>query len=188
MKKEVVVVALCVILVCFIFGFENVKAEVNGIILSDSSYGGMIYPDTFCISTPKHMTIGESYRVLVDVKNTGTRAYFLVTLVAPDEFIYLDFDAKMVELDKGESRRIVFLMTPTNPHIGELNITAKLYLLSPLLMEIDSTADSVFLIKRNFSTEGIIASISITVVAISAISVVTLFLFYKKKSAAKRKP
>lgn len=171
MKKEVVVVALCVILVCFIFGFENVKAEVNGIILSGSSYGGMIYPDTFCISTPKHMTIGESYRVLVDVKNTGTRAYFLVTLVAPDEFIYLDFDAKIIELDRGESRRIVFLMTPTNPHIGELNITANLYLLTSEIIPLDSVSDSVLLIESVFSTEYAVALIISILFIMTAIAV-----------------
>ena len=180
MKKEVVVVALCVILVCFIFGFENVKAEVNGIILSDSSYGGMIYPDTFCITIPKHMTIGESYRVLVDVKNTGRSAYFLVTLVAPDEFIYLDFDAKMIELDRGESRRIVFLMTPTNHHIGELNITAKLYLLTPEIIPLDSVSDSVLLIKGVFSTEDAVAFIISILLIMTAIAVMIKMLKIKR--------
>lgn len=175
MKKEVVVVALCLVLVCFISGFENVKAEVKGILLGESVYGGMIYPDTFSISIPKHMTIGESYRALVDVKNSGTRADFLVVLAVPSEFIYVDSDAKMIELDEGESRIIVFIITPTKSHIGELNITAKLYLLTPEIIALDIISDSVLLIESVFSTEDVISFIISILFVMAAIALLTRY-------------
>jgi hypothetical protein len=188
MKK--ISIVIFVLILGLLFGGVLANAQYRDKnALKDPEISGRIDAYLFSRTIPEHMTIGESYKIIVFVKNTGKApAYFLVIFIAPGEFIYPAFDIETIELDGGKSHRIEFFITPIKPHIGELNITAKLYLLSPLLMEIDSTADSVFLIKRNFSTEGIIASISITVVAISAISVVTLFLFYKKKSAAKRKP
>jgi hypothetical protein len=189
MKK--ISIVIFVLILGLLFGCVMANAQYRDKnALKDPEISGRIDAYLFSRSIPEHMAIGESYKIIVFVKNTGKApAYFLVGFIAPGEFIYPEFDVETIELDGGKSHRIEFFITPIKPHIGELNITAKLYLISPLLMEIDSTADSVFLIKRKFSTEGIIASISITVVAISAIiSVVTLFLFYKKKSAAKRKP
>ena len=137
----------------------------------------------FSRSIPEHMTIGDSYEILVFVKNTGkSPAYFLVLLTTPGEFIYPQYSVRVGALDGGESRRIEFLLTPSKPLLGELNITAELYHLAPSFTRLDSTSCSVTSIKRKFSTEDIKAMIIIAICV-----VVTLSLFYKKKFGAKRK-
>jgi hypothetical protein len=179
MKKGVAIALLSlIILVSSFFSFEIVNAQSSDDIIS-----GEIDHYVFSRSIPEHMTIGESYEILVFVKNTKKyHAYFLVTLTAPGEFIYPRCSTRVVALDGGESRRIKFLLTPSKPLLGELNITAKLYHLAPSITLLDSTTCSVSSIKRNFSTEDIKAMIIIAICV-----VVTLSLFCKKKFGAKRK-
>lgn len=152
-------IVIFVLILGLLFGCVMANAQYRDKnALKDPEISGRIDAYLFSRSIPEHMTIGESYKIIVFVKNTGKApAYFLVMIIAPGEFIYPEFDTETIELDGGESHRIEFFITPIKPHIGELNITAKLHLLSPLFLEIDSTADSFFLIKRKFSTEGITA-------------------------------
>ena len=179
MKKGVAIALLSlIILVSSLFSFEIVNAKSSDDIIS-----GEIDHYVFSRSIPEHMTIGESYEILVFVKNTGkSPANFLVVLTTPGEFIYPRCSTRVVALDGGESHRIKFLLTPSKPLLGELNITAKLYHLGPSITLLDSTTCSVSSIKRNFSTEDIKAMIIIAICV-----VVTLSLFCKKKFGAKRK-
>jgi hypothetical protein len=155
------------------FGFVNAAPQTTN---SAQQISGEIDYYAFSRSIPKHVTIGESCKVLVFVKNTGeSPAHFLVVLTAPNEFIYPQRSTRVIALDSGESRRIEFLITPTKPHTGELNITAKLYLLEPSLIELDSASDSVFLIKRNFSTEDITAvCIIVMLLTLCAAALITI--------------
>ena len=185
-KKSEKLVVICFIVLAFMitfilcFGIVNATPQTSN---STPQISAEIDHYAFSRSIPEHMTIGESYKVLVFIKNTGKyHAYFLVTLTAPGEFIYPRCSTRVVALDGGESRRIKFLLTPSKPLLGELNITAKLYHLAPSITLLDSTTCSVSSIKRNFSTEDIKAMIIIAICV-----VVTLSLFCKKKFGAKRK-
>ena len=179
-KKSEKLVVICFIVLVFMITFILCFGIVNAIPQTSNptpQISGVIDHYVFSRSIPEHMTIGESYKVLVSVKNTGkSPADFLVVLIAPDEFIYLRYSVGVGALDGGESRRIGFFITPVKPHIGELNITSKLYLLNPSLIEIDSTSDSVFLIKRNFSTGDIMRVIISILIIICGIVVIIRIL------------
>jgi hypothetical protein len=185
-KKSEKLVVICFTVLAFLITFILCFGIVNAIPQTsnqNSPISGEIDQYAFSRSIPQHMTIGGSYEILVFVKNTGkSPAYFLVLLTAPSEFIYPRYSVRVGALDGGESRRIKFLLTPSKPLLGELNITAELYHLTPPFTRLDSTTCSVSSIKRKFSTEDIKAMI---IIAISV--VVTLSLFCKKKFGAKRK-
>lgn len=155
------------------FGIVNAAPQT---INPTPKISGEIDHYAFSRSIPEHMTVGESYKVLVFVKNTGkTPAHFLVVLTAPSEFVYPQYSTQVIALDGGECCRIEFLITPTKSHTGELNITAKLYLLNHSLIEIDSTSNSVFLIKRNFSTKDITAvGIIVMLLTLCAAALITI--------------
>jgi hypothetical protein len=178
-KKSEKLVVICFTVLAFLitfilcFGIVNAAPQTTN---STHQISGEIDHYVFSRSIPEHMTIGESYKILVFVKNTGkSPVHFLVVLTAPNEFIYPQRSTHVIALDSGEPCRIEFLITPTKPHIGELNITAKLYLLKPSLIEIDSASDSVFLIKRNFSTEDITAvCIIVMLLTLCAAALITI--------------
>jgi hypothetical protein len=178
-KKSEKLVVICFTVLAFLitfilcFGIVNAAPQTTN---STHQISGEIDHYVFSRSIPEHMTIGESYKILVFVKNTGkSPVHFLVVLTAPNEFIYPQRSTHVIALDGGEPCRIEFLITPTKPHIGELNITAKLYLLKPSLIEIDSASDSVFLIKRNFSTEDITAvCIIVMLLTLCAAALITI--------------
>lgn len=185
-KKSEKLVIICFIVLVFMITFILCFGIVNAIPLTSNQtppISGEIDQYVFSRSIPEHMTIGESYEILVFVKNAGKiPSYFLVVLSTPGEFIYPRYSVRVGALDGGESRRIKFLLTPSKPILGELNITAELYHLGPSITRLDSTTCSVSSIKRNFSTEDIKAMIIIAICV-----VVTLSLFYKKKFGTKRK-
>jgi len=140
-------------------GTSNNKSQYKELYTKISS---RIYSDIFSRSIPKYMTIGEPYQVFVFVKNTGqSTEYFLVKLIAPSEYIYPQQSIEIIKLDKGEFRRVKFPITPIKQHFGELNITAKLYLLKSnrnlpsSFIELDNTSTSIFWIKNAFSIEYI---------------------------------
>jgi hypothetical protein len=168
-KKSEKLVVICFIVLAFLITFILCFGIVNAIPQTsnqNSQISGEIDHYVFSRSIPEHMTIGESYTVLVFVKNTGkSHADFLVLLTTPREFIYPRYCTQVIALSDGESRRIEFPITPTKSHIGELNITASLYLLKPSISKLDSTSDSVFLIKRAFSI-GDIAAVNMTILVI----------------------
>ena len=185
-KKSEKLVIICFIVLAFMITFISCFGIVNAIPQTSNQtppISGEIDHYVFSRSIPEHMTIGESYKVLVFVKNTGKfPAHFLIALTTPGEFIYPRYSVRVAALDAGESRRIEFLLTPSKPFLGELNITAKLYHLAPSVTRLDSTTGSVSSIKRNCSTEDIKAMIIIAICV-----VVTLSLFCKNKFGAKRK-
>lgn len=185
-KKSEKLVVICFIVLAFMITFILCFGIVNAIPQTSNptpQISGEIDHYVFSRSIPEHMTIGESYEILVFVKNAGKiPSYFLVVLTTPGEFIYPRHSVQLGALDGGESRRIKFLLTPFKPILGELNITAKLYHFAPSITLLDSTSCSVSSIKRNFSTEDIKAMIIIAICV-----VVTLSLFCKKKFGAKRK-
>lgn len=179
-KKSEKLVVICFIVLAFLITFILCFGIVNAIPQTSNQtppISGEIDHYLFSRSIPEHMTIGESYKVLVFVKNTGkSTADFLVVLTTPGEFIYPRYSVRVGALDGGESRRIGFLITPVKPHIGELNITSKLYLLNHSLIETDSTSDSLFLIKRNFSTGDIMRGIISILIFICGIVVIIIIL------------
>ena len=179
-KKSEKLVVICFIVLAFMmtfilcFGIVNANPQTSN---STPPISGKIDHYVFSRSIPEHMTIGESYEVLVFVKNTGkSHADFLVLLTTPGEFIYPRYGTQVIALSDGESRRIEFPITPTKSHIGELNITASLYLLKPSISKLDSASDSVFLIKRAFSIGDLMTVIMTILVIICGIAVIMRML------------
>lgn len=134
---------------------------------------GEIYSDIFSRSIPVHMIVGKSYTVQVPVKNTGeSSAYFKVLLITPGEFIHPRYPTeKMVHLDRYEVKKVKFPITPIKTHIGELEITVKLYVLSstqhfPPFKEVDNASKSVYEIKNAFSIEDIITTFGVMLIFI----------------------
>lgn len=195
MKKEINIVILVILIIFSLFIFKIVDAQANDkISLKNENSKESLHPEksgvidsyVFYRSVPRQMTIGKSYNILVFVKNNGqSLGTFQVSLFAPNEFFYPQYDAEMVELENGESYRTKFLITPTKEYIGELNITAKLYLFnstqksSSRFILLDSTSKSVHVIKRGFSTQYIMATIVSILAIISVIGIIKRFALIK---------
>jgi hypothetical protein len=176
-KKSGSVIMMTMILIAIIlFSFSSYsKAEDR----STTNLSGKIDQHLFYSSIPRQMTVGESYEIMVFVRNTGEKEeYCMVTLVAPGEFIYPQYSIEMVMLSSGESRRYKFLITPIKAHIGEINITAKLFSVSPTEnIELDSVFAPVFLIEQAFPTADIITA-SVSVIGI-LIMILTIFYVFR---------
>lgn len=198
MKKAIniaILVLISIILISslHIFEIENAQANDNILLKNEDQIefpqpdiSGKIDSYAFSRSIPNQMTIGRSYKFLVVVKNTGkSRSTFRILLFAPNEFFYPQYDAEIVELDKGEAYRTEFLITPTKEHIGELNITLKLYLFnssqktSPKFILVDSVYKSVHVINRGFSTQYIMTIIVSLLGIISVIRIIKSFALIK---------
>lgn len=176
-KKSGSVIMMTMILIAIIlFSFSSYsKAEDRSM---SANLTGKIDQHLFYNSVPRQMTVGKSYEIMVFVRNTGEKEeYCMVALVAPGEFIYPHHSSEMVMLSSGESRRYKFLITPIKAHIGEINITAKLFSVSPTEnIELDSISAPVFLIKQAFSiTDIITASVSVIVILI----ILTIFYVFR---------
>lgn len=144
----------------------------------NANISGKIDQHVFYNSIPRQMTVGKSYEIMVFVRNTGEKEeYCLVALVAPGEFIYPQYSSEMVMLSSGESRRHKFLIIPIKAHIGEINITAKLFSVSPTEnIELDSVSAPVFLIEQAFPSADIItASVSVIVILIMILTFFYVF-------------
>jgi preprotein translocase subunit YajC len=179
-KKSGVMIIMTVILIAMmLFSFSSdSKAKTED--RSTTNVSGKIDQHVFYTSVPRQMTVGKSYEIMVFVRNTGREEeYCQIALVAPSEFIYPQYSVEMATLNSGEPRRFKFLITPVKAHIGEINIIAKLFSVSPTQnIELDSVSAPVFLIEQASSTTGIItASISVTVILI-----VILIIFYVFRS------
>jgi 4-amino-4-deoxy-L-arabinose transferase-like glycosyltransferase len=163
---------------------DQLESEKEQRMLPHSRFSGTIDSYIFSRSIKKHMTIGKKDCVPIFVKNTGEApATFLITLEVPQHYIYsrpeYGYD---ITLDSGESHKAIFLMMPIKQHIGELNITARLYLMksdkySPAsFVEVDNTTTSVSCIKNAFSPKEIVRLIVVTILITSSI----LLLMMKK--------
>lgn len=189
MKKEVKIAIFLMLIVCFSFlpSSKIVYAQVDDEIPpmnGNESKSGVLDHYIFSRSIPKQMIIGEPYTSFVSVKNIGKDpAKFRVLLITPSEFIYPPFSFETFDLDKGEYRRIKFLITPTKPHIGELNIMTKLFLVDqaysyPGFILLDSASSSVIVIKKAFSTGDIIMAVALSILIISGSAIVIKKLKY----------
>ena len=171
-KSGFMIMMTLILLAMMLFSFSSgSKAEEHVSVKIDQH--------VFYNSIPRQMTVGKSYEVMVFVRNTGEKEeYCQVTLIAPSECIYPQYSVEMVMLSSGEPRRFKFLITPIKAHIGEINITAKLFSVSPTQnIELDSVSAPVFLIEQAFPTTGIITA-TVSVIGIF-IMILTFFYFLR---------
>jgi len=103
------------------------------------SASGIIDREIFVRSIPSHMVVGQTYRAIVVVTNTGNgSANFIVDLVCPYRYTSKYFYSSQfwkptnLTLDAGVSQRIEFAITPLIEHVGALEIEARIYLAPPL--------------------------------------------------------
>jgi len=188
MIKVIKIIILFALTLSFI-NFSIVNAQVNNKINESQTFevSGKIDSYVFSRSVPKQMKIGESYQINVYVKNTGkTPGMFRVVLTTPGEFIYPQYDSYVFKLKKGESHRVVFLITPIKPHIGSLNITVDLYLvqshkfLPTDFVLLDRVYGEVRIIKPAFSIERAFMDVAI-IIMVLVIFILTIIFVHRVK-------
>lgn len=136
----------------------------------------IIYSDVFSRSIPRHMTIGKSYDAFIYVKNTGEqRRTFVIKLFTPGEFIYPQLSGEIIQLESGESYKTKFPIMPVKQHVGELNVTARLYLvksrqnLPSSFVELDNVSTPVLWIKKTFPLEEIMRLTGVIILIVSGV-------------------
>jgi len=124
----------------------------NSVPVSTSSAAGTIDREIFLRSIPSLMVVGQTYRVIVVVTNTGNEpTNFFVDLTYPFRYTLKYFFSQqvwdlpmMLTLDPGVSQRMEFAITPLVEDRGALEIEARIYLADPHGSEpIDSVSATV---------------------------------------------
>jgi hypothetical protein len=90
-------IVIFVLILGLLFGCVLANAQYRDKnALKNPEISGRIDAYLFSRSIPEHMTIGESYEILVFVKNTGeSPANFLVVLTTSGEFIYPRYSVRV---------------------------------------------------------------------------------------------
>lgn len=173
MNKKILMLKIIMLIILFIL-FEIVSAKEN---IAKPENCRTIDSHVFSRSIQSQMFVGDSYTVIIPVKNCGqSRATFLVIFTAPREFFYPPYNAEKIELDSGEFYKIKIPLTPIKEHIGPLNITSEVYLLKSTSNSgfglQDRASKSVNVIKRAFSTKDIAAVVILSTIMISGFAII----------------
>lgn len=181
------ILAACTVILCIII--ISARAEFTQAEVSDIA--GEINHNIFYLSVPERMKIGESYAIKIFIKNTGNqRNNFRVMLSTTGlkdsdtieaergygEFIYPRYDSSIIALDAGESRRLEFKITPIKPYIGNLDVSAGLYVIKPEqplseFLLLDRVDKQVRVIEPAFAKDELISIFSIIIVIIIVLCV-----------------
>lgn len=166
-RYKIIAITLLLIINLRVIDAEPIQNELN------YTTGGIDH-DIFYNSVPTQMRIGESHTLKVFLTNNGDiRNKFRVVLTTTKstgpaspydpgykQFVYPYFVSALASLDKGESRRIEFDITPIKPYIGELEISVDLYLLrsnqnqlSSDFVLVDHASKQIRVIKPAFAIE-----------------------------------
>ncbi|VVB84506.1 Uncharacterised protein [uncultured archaeon] len=149
------------IILLLLINVRIINAEPVQIDLNDSQ-GGIDY-NIFNMSIPQQMTIGESHTLKVFLRNNGDiKNKFRVLIrttessmpASPDdlrykEYIYPRYASKLSVLDTGETRRLDFNIVAVKPYLGNLEISADLY----VLRSSDNQLKSDFVLVDHVSKE-----------------------------------
>ncbi len=185
------------ILCIFILGINTINAKAEFIETEVNDITGKIDHNIFYMSVPERMKIGESYTVRVFIKNTGDeRNNFRVMLSTTrltnsgktemgygyGEFIYPRYDSSVIALEKGESRKVEFKITPIKPYIGDLEVSADLYQLKPKqllrsdLLLLDHVQKGVRVIEPAFTKDELVLIFSTIIVIIILIFIKLIYI------------
>ncbi len=192
-RYKIIIVSILIITV------NMITAEVAS--ANDGNATGEIDHHTFKISIPSQMRVGEPHTVKVFVRNTGdTTNTFRVTLTSHEtkttskvftggmfptgEFISPRYDSSVIVLKGGEARRLEFNIVPIKPYIGNLDVSADLFLVRSKqflpgdLILLDTASEEIRVIKSAFTEEEQILIKAIIIIIFASIFIT---LFIKKK-------
>jgi len=138
--------------------FGVIVSTVNS---QEQTVSGEIDSEVFSASVPQRMVLGETYRIIVPVKNTGDATKdFLVNLSFPfwTTFRYLyspDF-ARIFTLFPGDSHTVEFSVTAVDTHIGPLMLKVDLYSWTSNQSElVDTVSSTIYEIRTNLAAQMI---------------------------------
>jgi len=129
--------------------------ELNATLISSTFPAlGAIDHEAFSRSIPSRMIVGQTYRVVVIITNTGNASGdFFVEIVFPSKYALRYFYSNEVwkptklTLDPGSSQRIEFPLTPLVEYVGALEIEARVYSVLPGLEPTDRVSKAVHEIR-----------------------------------------
>ncbi len=130
---------------------KRVEKQPTGMLFPIDTKKGEISLDLFKRSIPNIMKVGKTYRILVQVRNTGDSRMNFTARVFSEKYIFFG-DTAEITLNKGSTRMLIFKIIPLNEYVEELPIIAELYAkheeIDSSMKKVDSVLDYVYRIDK----------------------------------------